>query len=297
MATVTENPEAKAPEKKRTRDLAVPESMALQSVMAEEAKFELIQRKAMVYATSGLVPKQYQGKLQAGSVMIAMNIAQRMDVDLLMVMQNLYIVHGNPGWSAQFLIACFNQGGDFTAIRYKFDGEGDSYGCTAYCTERATGDLIEGTKVDWKMVKGEGWSAKAGSKWKTMPEQMFRYRAATFLVRTTAPEIGMGFKTVEELEDITPDKRQVAVDDLDELSTVLDAEYVVDEDDQQAVSTLEADFDDILREADTESELKSLGVTINGEKSLGEDGRGVMLKRVHAKLKAIQEAKKADGGL
>ena len=37
--------------------------------------------------------------------LIAQNMARRMGADLLMVMQNLYVVHGRPGWSAQFLIA------------------------------------------------------------------------------------------------------------------------------------------------------------------------------------------------
>jgi hypothetical protein len=52
------------------------------------------------------------------------------------------------------------------------------------------------------MAKNEGWSTKSGSKWKTMPELMLRYRAAAFLIRTTAPEIGLGLYTTDELKDI-----------------------------------------------------------------------------------------------
>ena len=52
------------------------------------------------------------------------------------------------------------------------------------------------------MVKAEGWLNKSGSKWKTMPEVMFYYRAAAFWQRMYAPEISMGFSTVEELRDI-----------------------------------------------------------------------------------------------
>jgi hypothetical protein len=37
-----------------------------------------------------------------------------------------------------------------------------------------------------------------------MPEQMMRYRAATFLIRTTAPEIGMGLLTADEIRDVEP---------------------------------------------------------------------------------------------
>ena len=175
---------------------------ALAQVEAEQKIFELAQRKAQIYAKSSLVPKEYQNNI--GNVLIAQNMANRMGADTLMVMQNLYVVHGRPGWSAQFLIATFNSCGRFSAIRYRFEGtEGkDDWGCVAMTTELATGDVIEGTKITLGMAKKEGWSTKNGSKWLTMPEQMMRYRAATFLIRSTAPEIGMGLMTKEELDDV-----------------------------------------------------------------------------------------------
>jgi len=170
-----------------------------------EAKmFELAQRKAQIYAKSTLVPKEYQNNI--GNVLIATNMASRMRADTMMVMQNLHVIHGRPGWSSQFLIACFNTCGRFSAIRYVFTGKPgtDDFGCHAECTELATGEVISGTCVTMRMAKDEGWASKAGSKWKTMPEQMMRYRAATFLIRTTAPEIGMGLLTADEIRDVEP---------------------------------------------------------------------------------------------
>jgi hypothetical protein len=172
----------------------------LNEVELEEKRFELAQRKAKIYASSSLVPKEYQN---IGNVLIAENMARRMGADVLMVMQNLYIVHGKPGWSAQFLIACFNSCHRFSAIKYRFSGDPDTpeYGCVAETTEIATGEVIQGTRITLAMAKAEGWSTKNGSKWQTMPEQMLRYRAATFLIRTTAPEIGMGLQTADEVID------------------------------------------------------------------------------------------------
>jgi len=184
-----------------TKDESIVDA-ALAQVEVEQKVFELAQRKAQIYAKSSLVPKEYQNNI--GNVLIAQNMANRMGADTLMVMQNLYVVHGRPGWSAQFLIATFNSCGRFSAIRYRFEGtEGkDDWGCVAMTTELATGDVIEGTKITLGMAKKEGWSTKNGSKWQTMPEQMMRYRAATFLIRSTAPEIGMGLMTKEELDDV-----------------------------------------------------------------------------------------------
>ena len=164
--------------------------------------FELMQRVAKMFASSTLVPAHYQESV--ANCMIALNLARRLGADELMVMQNLYIVHGNPGWSSKFLIASVNTCGRFESLRYEWRGKpgADDFGCRAWTIEKSTGDRLDGIWVDWKMVKAEGWHAKNGSKWKTMPDQMFVYRAAAFWQRAYAPEISMGLSTSEELADV-----------------------------------------------------------------------------------------------
>ena len=164
--------------------------------------FELLQRTAKAFASSDLVPKQYQGNL--ANCMIAMDMAQRIGANPLMAMQNLYVVHGTPSWSSKFLIATINASGRFSSLRYEWKGEPgkDDFGCRAWAVEKETGERLDGIWVTWKMVNAEGWAAKNGSKWKTMPDQMFVYRAAAFWQRAYAPELGMGLQTVEEAYDI-----------------------------------------------------------------------------------------------
>lgn len=164
--------------------------------------FELMQRGAKLLTASDLVPQQFRGNL--ANCVIALNMANRIGADPLMVMQNLYVVHGNPSWSSKFLIATINTCGRFSSLRYEWRGkEGtDGYGCRAWAIEKATGERLDGIWVDWKMVKAEGWSTKKGSKWQTMADQMFVYRAAAFWQRAYAPELGMGLQTREELDDV-----------------------------------------------------------------------------------------------
>ena len=175
---------------------------AIQLVDAELKSIQAAKEQAQLLAKSNLIPQTYQGN--PANCLIAFNMARRLDADPLMVMQNLYILHGNPGWSSKFLIATFNQSPEYGAIRYQFRGtEGqDDWGCRAVARERETSDLLEGPWVDIAMAKSEGWHGKNGSKWQTMPELMLRYRAATLFIRTTAPEISMGLQTKDELEDI-----------------------------------------------------------------------------------------------
>lgn len=164
--------------------------------------FELMQRAAKALSASTLVPQQYQGNLP--NALIALEMAQRIGASPLMVMQNLYIVHGRPGWSSKFLIASFNQCGRFSAVRYEWGGTRgkDDWSCKAYAVERATGERIEGPVITIALSKEEGWYNKSGSKWKTIPELMLMYRAAGWMINTHAPEISMGLNTVEELGDV-----------------------------------------------------------------------------------------------
>jgi hypothetical protein len=129
-----------------------------------------------------------------------------------MVMQHLYVVHGTPAWSSQFLIASVNASGRFSALRYEKKGTPgkEDYAVRAWAVERDTNQRLDGAWITWEMVKKEGWAAKAGSKWLSMPEQMAMYRAASFWQRVYAPEVSMGIRTLEEVEDtvidVTPEQ-------------------------------------------------------------------------------------------
>ena len=183
--------------------------------------FELSLRAAKMLSNSELVPLAYRAWKEerdakgdfvkwvpnnsgVPSCAIALNMASRMNADVLMIMQNLYVAHGRPGWSSKFLIATFNQCGRFSAIKYEWakeDKKSAAFGCRAWATEKETRERIEGPWITWELVRAEQWDTKRGSKWKTMPDLMFMYRAAAWMVNTHAPEVSMGLPTAEENED------------------------------------------------------------------------------------------------
>lgn len=162
-------------------------------------KFELVQRQAKALSMSTMIPKDYQNNIP--NTLVALEMAQRIGASPLMVMQNLHIIHGRPSWSSTFVIAALNACGRFSAMRFEMDGADK---CRAVATERETNHVLEGPWVTMQMAKEEGWLNKAGSKWKTMPELMMRYRAAAFFGRLYAPEIMMGMHTEFEVQDIQP---------------------------------------------------------------------------------------------
>ena len=179
-----------------------PETLPVSVGLTNSQSFELAQRAAKLLASSTLVPKDYQGNLP--NCVIALNMAQRVGADPLMVMQNLVVVHGRPTWSSQFLIATVNTCGRFTALRYEFFGQPstDSWGCRAWAVEKATGEKLVGTDVTILMAKREGWYGKNGSKWQSIPQQMLMYRAGSWWTRAYAPELSMGLHTADEVADV-----------------------------------------------------------------------------------------------
>ena len=186
----------------------------------DATQLESVQRSAVMLSTSDLAPKQYQagsvGKEKAiANCVIALDIAKRTGTAVLMVMQNLYIVQGKPSWSARFLIATVNECGRFEPIKYRLRNlgrvgvvNGKDYGdlpnleCVAYTRAKGSNEILESSPITITLAILEGWYEKPGSKWKTMPEQMLRYRAASWWTSVYAPEISMGMRTIEENEDI-----------------------------------------------------------------------------------------------
>jgi len=177
--------------------------------------FEQAQRICKALAASCVVPPMYQGSIP--NCLIALDVANRIGIGVLAVMQKMYIVHGKPGFEATFVASAVNACGRYTPLRAKCnDLAGDDYGFYAVATEKSTGELLIGTTIDWKMVKKEGWNKKDGSKWLTMPEQMFKYRAMSFWQREYDPGLTSGVGTTDEYEDtIESDPAEVLPQTLD----------------------------------------------------------------------------------
>lgn len=171
-----------------------------------EMEFPVNLKSAEILASSNIVPTQFQGN--PANCFIALGIAKRMNINPFMVMQNVVIVKGRPTWPAQFIIATINSSGRFDDI-LKFDlkGSGDTLECRAYTSRN--GEPLYGPTITMAMAKGEGWLAKDGSKWRTMPELMIQYRSASFFGRLYCPDLLNGMYSTEEVEDMDGEKKQI----------------------------------------------------------------------------------------
>ena len=172
------------------------------SIYLKDSAFEMAQRQARSLAASTLVPTEYRGEEGLGNCIVALDIAKRMNISPLTVMQNLIIVHNRPSWSSAWIIAQIQGCGRYENFNYELSGEGEKMKCHCTATRVSDGKNIKGSTVSIAMAKAEGWTRN--SKWRTMPEQMLKYRAATFFGRQYIPDLLLGVQTSEEVVDITP---------------------------------------------------------------------------------------------
>ena len=162
--------------------------------LLEQAKF---------LSNSTIVPVQYQRKPE--NCYIAIDMANRMGVPVMMVMQNLYIVQGKPSWSGTAIKSMLENSGKFEDLETVYVGQPntDNWGAFVTAKLKKNGKVLKGATVTIKTAKDEGWYNKSGSKWKTMPELMLTYRANAWFARQFAPELLMGLQSVEEVEDVS----------------------------------------------------------------------------------------------
>lgn len=160
-------------------------------------------KMAQILAQTEIVPQQYKGKV--GDCIVAIDMATRMGLSPIAVMQNSQIVRGNFSWKGTACKAMIDGCGKYKSSRYVEVGtrNTDSWGFYLEAIDK-DGNIIKGITVDIAMAKKEDWYNKNGSKWQSMPELMLKYRASAFFMRTECPNLAMGFLTVEENEDIEP---------------------------------------------------------------------------------------------
>lgn len=222
---------------------------------------------AGVLAESDLIPQAFRGK--KANCLIALNMAQRMKADPLMVMQNLAVVHGSPTFEAKFVIACFNATGKYSPIRYKMTGEKgkDSWGCIAYAIEKATGEVCEGLEITIAMAKAEKWYDQ-NPKWRNIPELMLRYRAASWFIRSTDPGVMMGFQTREEAEDFV-DYEEVTEEAVENAAADLEAAEQANTEQIEVPSEVEATDNAPSAEQEEKEEVKTSDKKSEAAKPMG----------------------------
>lgn len=169
------------------------------SVWENKDQFNQLLRAAQMLSQTSIIPQSYQGKPQ--DCFVAIEMANRMGVSPIVVMQNMYVVKGKPSWAGQACTMLINSCGKFKDVKHIYTGEKGkpNRGCYVTATRISDGSQVDGVEVTMQMAQSEGWTSN--SKWRNMPELMLAYRASAFFARVYCPEAMMGVQTAEEVYD------------------------------------------------------------------------------------------------
>lgn len=169
------------------------------TVWTDKKQFDQLLRAANMLSQTSIIPATYQGKPQ--DCFVALEMATRMGVSPLVVMQNMYVVKGKPAWAGQACTMFINSCGKFTGVKHVYTGEKgtDNRGCYVTATRISDGVQVNGVEVTIAMAKAEGWTSN--TKWRNMPELMLAYRASAFFARVHCPEALMGVQLIDEIYD------------------------------------------------------------------------------------------------
>lgn len=171
---------------------------AANDMLGNPVMFEHMQRVAKMFMKSELIPPHLK-KNDGADAFLALQIARERGESPVAVMQNIYFVSGRAGWTTAYMIGRANKSGAFKGrIKWRTTGKGDDLEVQAYAIAADDGEECSAT-VSMRMAAAEGWTRNP--KYKTMPEHMLKWRAATMLIRLYCPEVLHGMRSEDELQD------------------------------------------------------------------------------------------------
>ena len=185
------------------------ESLAPVDAASGEAQLmEFRWRAANAYSQSRMVPAHFFNNPQDCYVVV--ELASQLGVPALTALQNIFMISGRPGFKAQFAVALANKSKVFAGpIRHKVergDGKPESLAVTAYAPTH-DGDTVE-VVVSMAQAMKEGWTKN--SKYKSIPEQMLRWRSSAWLINLYCPEVLLGLQVHDDSargeSNLTPQK-------------------------------------------------------------------------------------------
>lgn len=152
---------------------------------------------------SGLAPK---GIDTAEAVVITIQHGAELGLSPLMALQSIATINGRPGVYGDTALGLVRRSGLLESYAQSYEGEGDKR--RAVVKAKRKGEAVMETSFSVDDAKKAGLWGKQGP-WSQYPDRMLLFRARGFLLRDTFGDVLKGLRTVEELQDIPPEPRNV----------------------------------------------------------------------------------------
>ena len=114
-----------------------------------QMKFEF--KLANNLAQGNSIPERFKGK--PGDILIGMDIAMRSNQPLAMILNNMYSVYGQIGWSGQYAIMAINNCHKFSPLKFVFNK--DKTACYAQATRLSDNEVLTSEVISREIAKKE----------------------------------------------------------------------------------------------------------------------------------------------
>lgn len=154
---------------------------------------------AKMLASSGLVPKAYEGKPEA--ILIAGAMGARLGLDLFSSLSGIAVINGRPTlWGDAMLAVCMARP-DWRGMSVTWSD--DQTACRVLVRRILPGNSVNETIGEFseQEAKSAGLWGKQGP-WQQYPRRMIELRARSFSLRSAFADALNGFACREDLEDV-----------------------------------------------------------------------------------------------
>jgi len=145
-------------------------------------------------STARLVPPPFQKS--PADIFLVMTTCERLGLDFFLTIGECYVISGKVGFSGKMAAAMLNSSGQLAErLAYSYDGEGDDR--TVTVSARIQGES------DYRTIEVRLGDAKtANAQWTKQPDQQLGYSGARRWGRQHLPEVLLGMKFVDEVQDM-----------------------------------------------------------------------------------------------
>ena len=150
---------------------------------------------AKLIASSGLCPKQFQGK--PADVLLAVQLGAEVGVTPIQALQNIAVVNGRPCMWGDLVVALVQASGHLEYLRESWDGK------TATATIKRRGMPERTERFGLEDAARAGLAGK--DTYKQWPQRMCGWRAKTFAIRAEFSDVLKGLTLREEADDLPPE--------------------------------------------------------------------------------------------
>lgn len=156
---------------------------------------------AQIFAVSGMMPKDLQGKPEA--VFVAINMGYELGLSPLSAIQNISVINGRPTVWGDAMLAIVRASGKLSKFREYFAGTwaNDDFTAVCECSRGNESAQEQFSIADAKTAKLWAYPSAGMTPWHKYPKRMLQMRARSWALRNMFSDVLKGIAATEELTE------------------------------------------------------------------------------------------------